>query len=248
MHNQLYQSRDFSRIELGEYTGSLAERLSAVYRAERPGIRTVLETEAVSITINDAVPIGLILNELITNAFKHAFPAPEGTIRIGIRSLEDEQCVVSVIDDGVGMPPADERTPGKTLGLILIEGLVRQLGARMEILPPRERHRSAHNLPDPLTVPVGSPRLGALVAAPAVLRHGPAGHPVALAGGDQVDPGCGQTVSPPPMHGPARLRPPGGQEPACIRPPPRGRRPSRQSIHWNGFRGCTGRRVRDGNN
>lgn len=136
VHNQLYQSRDFSRIELGEYTGSLAERLSAVYRAERPGIRTVLETEAVSITINDAVPIGLILNELITNAFKHAFPAPEGTIRIGIRSLEDEQCMVSVIDDGVGMPPADERTPGKTLGLILIEGLVRQLGARMEILLP----------------------------------------------------------------------------------------------------------------
>jgi two-component sensor histidine kinase len=58
VHNQLYQSSDFARISLGDYADSLAGRLSDVYRAERPGVRTRVDADSVSVTINDAVPIG----------------------------------------------------------------------------------------------------------------------------------------------------------------------------------------------
>jgi len=136
VHNQLYQSNDFARIALGEYAGSLASRLSDVYRAERPGVHTQVNSDSTSVTINDAVPIGLILNELITNAFKHAFPGESGTIRIAVRDTGDGRCSMTVSDDGIGMPPDEERTAGKTLGLVLIEALVRQLGARMNIFRP----------------------------------------------------------------------------------------------------------------
>ncbi len=136
VHNQLYQSSDFARIALGDYADSLAGRLSDVYRAERPGVRTRVDADSVSVTINDAVPIGLILNELITNAFKHAFSGDDGAILIILRETGDGRCSVTVADDGVGMPPDEERAAGTTLGLVLIEALVRQLGARMEILRP----------------------------------------------------------------------------------------------------------------
>ncbi|MBP7603600.1 MAG: cache domain-containing protein [Spirochaetes bacterium] len=136
VHNQLYQSSDFARISLGDYAGSLAGRLSDVYRADRPGVRTSVDADSVSVTINDAVPVGLILNELVTNAFKHAFSGNDGTILITLRETGDGRCSITVADDGVGMPPDEERTAGTTLGLVLIEALVRQLGARMEIARP----------------------------------------------------------------------------------------------------------------
>ncbi len=136
VHNQLYKSQDFSKISLGRYAESLTGRLSEAYRVERPAMRILLNADEVGISINDAVPVGLILNELITNAFRHAFRGTGGTISIDIKRLDDDRCMIAIADDGVGMPPEDEREPEKTLGLILVEGLIKQLGAGIEILRP----------------------------------------------------------------------------------------------------------------
>ena len=81
-----------------------------------------------------AIPCGLILNELITNSLKHAFPADRaGEIYIGLHRGEDDQCVLRVADSGVGIPPGLDAQNVRSLGLRIVRALTGQLNGEFQI-------------------------------------------------------------------------------------------------------------------
>ena len=134
VHELLYRTDNLSEIDLGAYLSSLAAKMLENYsiRPERVNIR--LETDPVSVSIDQASPISLIFNELITNSLKYAFPDQrKGTIDI-ITRLVDGQLVIHYSDDGVGFPENFDWRNTNSLGLRLIRSLSEnQLQASLEV-------------------------------------------------------------------------------------------------------------------
>ena len=133
IHETLYQSADLARIDFAAYARQLADGLAASYADPRRLIRIASEVGAVPLDIAQAVPCGLIISELVTNALKHAFAGrAAGTITIGLGPVEPGALRLSVRDDGVGI--TDERAASTTtLGLRLVRALVEQLEGTLEI-------------------------------------------------------------------------------------------------------------------
>ena len=130
VHDQLHTSGRVGRVDLGGYLKALCAAQSGALAADG-GARLTFMGEAIETTHDAAIPVGLIVNELVTNAVKHAFPAgqgPErGTIAVELRRAGPNSAEVCVSDDGVGM---DRDAPGST-GMKLIPMLVRQLGGEL---------------------------------------------------------------------------------------------------------------------
>lgn len=134
-HQLLYERKDYSRIDLGEYLDRLAQLLLGSYRegGGRIVLRRVMPTTAHYLDLDRAIPCGLIVNELVTNAFKHAFPGERsGEIRIEL-SAQDGEIELVVVDDGVGFPAGFEMERVRSLGLQLVPLLVDQLGGRFAV-------------------------------------------------------------------------------------------------------------------
>ena len=132
IHEKLYRSNDFSRVNLGEYVRNLTTYLVRSYRTDTGLVNVDVNTDEVYIGIETAVPCGLLLNELISNALKHAFPEGRtGKITILLQT-EDRQVTLVVSDDGVGLSD-EEAANGGTLGFQLIKTLVKQIDAVMKI-------------------------------------------------------------------------------------------------------------------
>lgn len=124
LHERLYQAQDLSRIELGEYLGALAQH---ILRADLGAICLRLEADAVWLSQDTAMPCGLIVNELITNSCKYAFPGGSGEIYLSVKQSPDGKLLLRVGDNGVGLPAGlDLRNPA-TLGLQLVDDMVSQL-------------------------------------------------------------------------------------------------------------------------
>jgi two-component sensor histidine kinase/integral membrane sensor domain MASE1 len=133
VHEKLYQSRDYARVPFGDYTRSLA---SSVFHAVGTSARINLELDvgAVAIAIDRAIPCGLILNELITNALKHGFPGGRaGTIRVELATRPGGSVRLAVSDDGVGLPAEVDAGTATTVGLFLVMTLAEQLGADVTV-------------------------------------------------------------------------------------------------------------------
>jgi PAS domain S-box-containing protein len=134
IHEKLYQSQSLAKIDFGEYVKSLTNELFRSYRQNFTGIQLNIETEKVLLDIDLAIPCGLILNELITNALKYAFPdGRNGTIKVELRARSGYNINLRVADDGVGMPPDFDILKTKSLGLQLVNSLVAQLDGSMEL-------------------------------------------------------------------------------------------------------------------
>jgi len=128
IHEKLYRTKDLSRIDFSEYITSLADNLYRTYGADPGRIRLGVSADRAFLNIETAVPCGLILNELFSNCLKHAFPgAAKGEILI--RMLQDTlgTCILSVSDNGAGFPEGLDYRNTSTLGLQLVNTLVRQL-------------------------------------------------------------------------------------------------------------------------
>lgn len=128
IHEMLYQGKDLSRIQFGDYVGNLAAELLQTYATGPGQVRLDMRVAPVDLDINWAIPLGLIINELVSNALKYAFPGGrEGTLMLGL-SAQGGRLVLEVEDDGVGLPPdfADRRSG--SLGLQIVDSLSRQLG------------------------------------------------------------------------------------------------------------------------
>jgi two-component sensor histidine kinase len=134
VYEQVYQSPSLARVDMGPYLQALAERLQAVLSEGRP-IRIDVEAAGVSLDVSKAMPCGLIVNELLTNALKHAFPSgvrDGGRIRVALAEARGT-ARLEVSDDGVGMPPKERRRL-ESLGLQLVSlWATHQLGGRLDV-------------------------------------------------------------------------------------------------------------------
>jgi PAS domain S-box-containing protein len=118
VHKKLYQSQDLSRINLREYIQDLTALLTQSYQLPSNKVALVYNMEDVFVLIDTAVPCGLILNELISNALKYAFPGDrQGEITIQLRRIEDEVITLQVADNGVGVPNDFDFRRDSQLGL-----------------------------------------------------------------------------------------------------------------------------------
>jgi two-component sensor histidine kinase len=136
VHEQVYQSRSVARVEMGPYLRALAEHLQEIFAADRP-IRLEVEAEGVSLDVSKAMPCGLVVNELLTNALKHAFPGgvrDGGCVRVELAQTAATVRLL-VADDGVGMS-AESAGHSQSLGLQLVRlWATHQLGGRFELRP-----------------------------------------------------------------------------------------------------------------
>jgi two-component sensor histidine kinase len=135
IHEHLYGNDRLDRINFAEYAAQLVGGLHVAVPAEPERIAIELALESIELAIEQAVPCGLILNELLTNAFKYAFRGrARGRIAVSFRESDSGIGELSVEDDGVGFP-ADQLTNGKSLGLRIVEVLARQLDATLSNEP-----------------------------------------------------------------------------------------------------------------
>lgn len=135
-HQLLYERKDFSRLDLGDYLERLMHSIRATYRGtgNRITLRIVLPPESVQLDLERTIPCGLLLNELVTNSFKHAFPGERcGQIVIELNEDSDGLIRFSVADDGIGLPEEAELASRISLGLQLVPLLVEQLHGVLEI-------------------------------------------------------------------------------------------------------------------
>ncbi len=134
VHEKLYQSGDLTRIDLAEYIPDLVSDLFRSCGVNYNLIQFKVNSENISIDINTAIPCGLIINELVTNSIKHAFPGiMKGEIMVEL-TYEDDFLKMKVKDDGVGFPEELNLNNIKTLGLQLVISLTKQLDGSIELL------------------------------------------------------------------------------------------------------------------
>ena len=124
IHEKLYETETLSRIDFSEYVTTIARELYAAYHSSSGEIRLQVKVEDVNLTVSTAIPCGLIINELVSNALKYAFPARNGSIRVTMSRQTEEFYELRVSDDGVGMPPEFRLDGADSLGLQLVKGLV----------------------------------------------------------------------------------------------------------------------------
>lgn len=135
VHEQLYSSPDLSKINFSQYTRELVQSLHRNYNHSGHDIQLQLDLESVTLDVEKAIPCGLILNELITNAFKHAFPNhSSGHIRISLTQKETGEVTLSVMDSGIGIKPDIVENKKLSLGMRLIHSLSKQIDGRVDFI------------------------------------------------------------------------------------------------------------------
>ena len=133
VHQLLYQSDEFDVVPFAAYARQLTDSIVRAHSTKRRVIPR-FELEEVLLDVDRAIPLGLILAELVTNALKHGLAERGGEVRVGLHPCEQEACVLVVEDDGPGFPALPERPV--TLGMKLVAGLARQIGAELRYQAP----------------------------------------------------------------------------------------------------------------
>ncbi len=135
VHEKLYLSKDLSRIDFSDYAEGLAAHLFHIYRVDSGDVSFSSGAKDVYLDIEAAIPLGLIVNELVSNALKHAFPGGrEGNIAVELRfNKGTKEFTLTVTDDGIGIPEKIDFRNTKTFGLQLVSILTEQLDASTEL-------------------------------------------------------------------------------------------------------------------
>jgi PAS domain S-box-containing protein len=135
IHEQLYQSKRFDRINMFNYTREMVDYIAHIYANKENSINTVIDPSGVYLSVDQAIPCALAINELIANAFKHGFILKnQGTIYISIVNLKDDTVLIRVKDDGDGISKKIDPNEAPGLGLKLIRHLIEgQLGGEMDV-------------------------------------------------------------------------------------------------------------------
>ncbi len=133
IHEKLYQSQDLSRIDFAEYARNLTAVLAQSYGHRAAHVALAVQADEIYLSVETAVPCGLILNELVSNAFKHAFPdGRSGNIDIELRQNGADEISLRVSDNGVGLPPDVDYLQSSSLGLQLVQTLAGQINGRFQ--------------------------------------------------------------------------------------------------------------------
>jgi two-component sensor histidine kinase/sensor domain CHASE-containing protein len=139
IHEKLYKGRlqpqnEDGNVDFGEYVCDLTDALFVSYGVDRKSIRLVLDTTNTFLSLDSAVPCGLIVNELVSNSLKYAFPSGRtGEIRINLYGDVDGRTTMIVSDNGVSLPPDTDLDNSSSLGLRLVRMLAQQLGAEIHV-------------------------------------------------------------------------------------------------------------------
>ena len=127
IHEKLYQSKDFTNVDLSDYVKSLTNHLLTTYGVDKKKIKFHTDIKDIFLDINRAIPCGLIINELLTNSIKHAFPdGNRGEIKVAIRNQKNRKKELIVSDNGKGIPENFDIKSTKSLGLTLVKILAEQ--------------------------------------------------------------------------------------------------------------------------
>jgi PAS domain S-box-containing protein len=134
VHETLYQSEDLAQVDFADYVQKLTKHLFRSYDADPGTITLQVNADSVLLNIDAVVHCGLIINELLSNALKYAFPDGQtGQIRIDLHPGDDEQLLLVVSDNGVGLPAKVQFRQAESLGLQLVEMLAEQLEGTVEL-------------------------------------------------------------------------------------------------------------------
>lgn len=136
VHQKLYQSEDMANVLMDAYLGGLVDDLSSAFGVTEKVLLRV-EVQAVRLPLDTAIPLGLLVSELVTNSLKYAFPQDadvvRGEITVSFRELEDGSCFLSVADNGVGLPEGFDPDESASLGLKIVHSIVGQLGGQITL-------------------------------------------------------------------------------------------------------------------
>ena len=134
VHDKLYQSASLAQIDFAEYTRSLLDYLWRAHGEAAATVRLTLDTQPVALSVETAVPCGLILNELVTNALKHAFrDRVDGAVTVALHADPDGHVTLRVSDNGPGLPADQDWRHARSLGLHLVQMLTAQVRGTVEV-------------------------------------------------------------------------------------------------------------------
>jgi PAS domain S-box-containing protein len=133
VHEKLYRSADLANIDFAQYIPDLTTHLFDSYTVSSNYIKLNIQVDA-SLDIETAIPCGLIINELVSNALKYAFPDNRtGEIQVSLNQQNKYDLILKIRDNGIGLPANFDNKKVKTLGITLVQGLVKQLKGTIEI-------------------------------------------------------------------------------------------------------------------
>lgn len=135
-HQLLYERKDFSKLDLGDYLDRLLRSVRSSYRelGDRIELQFKPQKEPVLLDLHRSIPCGMLINELVTNAYKHAFVGGRrGEIRVAVELDAEDQIVLSVADNGVGLPAGAESSSASSLGLQLVRLFASQVHGSLEV-------------------------------------------------------------------------------------------------------------------
>lgn len=134
VHENLYQSKNYAQVNFKDYIQSLTNHLFKVYGIHTDRINLELDLDELTLNIDTAIPCGLMINELISNALKYAFPNQQkGTISITLHGGEGKPYTIIIKDNGIGLPLNWEIQSANTLGLQLVQILAQQIEGTLEV-------------------------------------------------------------------------------------------------------------------
>ena len=134
LNETLYKTATYTRVNLAGYLKALATHLFKAQNAKTGEVRLILDLEPVDVEASLAIPCGQLVNELMTNSLKHAFPnGAKGEVRLGLRHETDGQVRLQVTDTGPGLPEDFAERRLRSLGMQLVSDLARQVGGPLEI-------------------------------------------------------------------------------------------------------------------
>jgi PAS domain S-box-containing protein len=135
VHEGLYRSNDLSHIDFSHYIRSLTTHLFSLHRIEPGKVDMQVTVGDIRLDITRAVPCGLLVNELVTNALKHAFPDHRsGRIQVSMEQGKNQSLLLTVADDGVGFPSDLDFRKTESLGMQLVNDLTRQLDGKVRLI------------------------------------------------------------------------------------------------------------------
>jgi PAS domain S-box-containing protein len=139
IHESLYQNKSFTSVNFSEYIQTLSKNIIQSYVLSSEKVELILNLEKINLNLDVSIPAGLIINELITNAIKHAFPdAKKGKVCLNLKSENNNICL-EVTDNGVGIPPGVDYNNTNTLGLQLVNTLIDQLDGEIKFKSEKDK-------------------------------------------------------------------------------------------------------------
>jgi PAS domain S-box-containing protein len=134
VHDKLYKADNFSSINISDYVHDLINSIESSHNFDKERIQIKINVQPLSLNLDTMIPVGLIINELVTNSLKHAFPdGKKGCIEILFKKEDDASLLLCVIDDGIGIPDDIDIENIASLGLRLVQTLTTQINGELSI-------------------------------------------------------------------------------------------------------------------